>query len=189
MCLTQGLTDDCNAKNAAGVQENQVYLIPKEWLNADPFTVAGDGTLSAISIDLVASGGLTGLFQFAFKKDANGYRGEASGESPNIFFEQTVTLVKDKMNQATRNSIMELVDCGCGMVAILVDNNCKQWVLGVTYRAECTAFICKGLRYAAGSAEQTGIDPTADNNQYEITLTGLSWELAREYTGVIPVNP
>ena len=186
MCLTQGLTKNCAEPNQAGT-EDKLYLIPAQWLDEPAFTVDPNGSLSAISIDLVASGGVTGFYSYDLRRDANGYRGELAGEQPNLYIEQTVTAIIDKMNQDTRNVIQEWLDCRCGLVAIVVDNNCKQWVLGVSYNAACAKFQIRGLRVAAGSAEQTGVDPTADQNQYEVTLTTNSFELAREYSGVIPL--
>ena len=163
--------------------------MPIDWLDTPPFTVAVDGSLSAIAVDVVASGGPTGFYEFDLKRDANGYRGEFAGEQPNLYIEQTVTAVIPKMEQERRNAVMEMMTCNCGMLAMVKDNNCKVWVLGIYYDTACSEFVQRGLRLAAGSAEQTGVDPTADFSQYEITLTTTVWELAREYTDAIPVNP
>lgn len=185
MCLTQGLTLNCNINSIGGI-ENKLYLIPCNWLDAAAFTVAGDGSLSAIAIDLVASGGVTGLYVFDIQEDSGGYRGEFAGEAPNLYIEQTVTATVPKMDQTSRNALQQLLKCRCGLVGIVVDNNCKQWVLGMYYNEECSKFVCRGLQVAAGTSEQTGADPTADLNEYTVTLTATNFELAREYTGVIP---
>jgi hypothetical protein len=185
MCLTQGLTLSCSLKSTAGVKD-KIYLVPVEWLDDPAFTVGVSGDLSALAIDLVASGGVTGAYEYDLKRDANGYSGEFAGESPNLYVEQTVTLVIPKMQQEHRNIIMEWTKCYCGLVGIVCDRNGKQWVLGVSYNEDTATFDYRGLRVAAGTAENTGIDPTADQNEYTITLSSTVFELAREYTGAIP---
>lgn len=188
MSLTQGLELSCNLRSTAGLEEC-IYLAPCDWLDDPAFTIAGDGALSDIAIDVAKSGGPTGLYKFDLKRNANGYTGEAGGSVDNIFFTQTVTLVIPKMAQASRNAIMEMLSCRCGLIGIVVDNNCKQWVLGFQYDEDCSKEKCKGLRVDAGTSETTGIDETADQNEYTVTLTAIVRELAREYTTVIPVNP
>lgn len=185
MCLTQGLTLPCNI-NSIGGTEDKLYLLPCDWLQDPPFTLEANGALSSVAIDLIKSSGVAGFYEFDIKRDSGGYRGEFAGEAPNLYLEQTVTLSIPKMDQATRNSIQQLLKCNCGLVGIVVDNNCKQWVLGVSYNEECSKFICRGLQVAAGTSEQTGADPTADLNEYTVTLTAVAFELAREYEGVIP---
>jgi len=186
MCLTSGLTLPCNI-NSIGGNEDTLYLIPCDWLDNPAFTVLGNGELSAIAINLIASGGVTGFYQFGVKRDSLGYRGEFAGEAPNLYLEQTVTLTVPKMDQTSRNAIQQLLKCNCGLLAIVVDNNCKQWTLGVSYNEDCSKFVCRGLQVAAATSEQTGADPTADPNEYTVTLTGIAFELAREYSGVIPL--
>ena len=185
MCLSQGLTLDCDENSIAGT-ENKIYLIPCNWLDDPAFTVGVNGELSALAIDIVKSGGVTGAYVFDIQEDSGGYRGEFAGESNKLFVEQTVTVTIPKMQQSSRNSIQQLLKCRCGLVGIVVDNNCKQWVLGVHYNEDCNKFICRGLRVAAGTGEQTGTDPTADSNEYNVTLTATVFELAREYEGTIP---
>ena len=185
MCLTQGLTLSCELKANAGLRDS-IYLIPANWLDDPAFTVGVNGELSALAVDLVASGGATGGYNFDLKRDSNGYGGEFAGEAPNLYVEQTVTLVIPKLQQAHRNIIMEWAKCNCGLVGIVKDRNGKQFVLGVSYDDDSAEFDIRGLRVAAGTAENTGIDPTADQNEYTITLTATVFELAREYSGVPP---
>jgi hypothetical protein len=183
MCLTAGLTLPCDLSSSAGIQDG-LYLMPCTWLDTAGTTISASGDIDAIAIDLVASGGATGFYKFDLKHDANGYTGELDGTSPNYFFTQTVTAVIPKMATATRAKLMEIITCNCGLIGIVVDNNCVQWVLGLSFKC---GVVCRGLRVASGTTETTGIDPTADNNEYTVTLTSTVNELARELTAAIPL--
>jgi hypothetical protein len=183
MCLTQGTTTNCNEKSVAGITD-KIYLANCEDMDFSGWTVGASGEISAIAVQV---GG--GFFEYQIKHDSGGYTGEFDGEAPNLFLNQTVTLILSGLSQERRNVIMEMVNCNCGMVGIVEDNNCKQWVLGVTYFESCTEWKCRGLRVATGTTETTGIDPTADQNEYTITLTATVFELARQFTGTVPLHP
>ena len=184
MCLTAGLALDCNLKSVAGIND-KLYLMPCSWLDTAGTTVGAGGDITAIAIDLVASGGETGFFILELKHDANGYTGELDGVPPNIYITQTVTAVIPKMDAARRAVLMEIINCNCGLIGIVVDNNCNQWALGLDY--SCAEWNCRGLRVASGTTETTGIDPTADSNEYTLTLTATVFELAREVSATIPL--
>lgn len=185
MCLTQGNILDCDFFNQAG-GENKLYLMPCSWLDLTGFTIAAGGDVSGITVDVVASGGVTGFYVFDLETDRNGLVEEVGGTKPNTFITQTVTAVIPKMTQGHRNVLEEWRNCRCGMVGVFVDNNCVAWLLGMSYNVDCDKWVCNGLRVEPGSLRQTGIDPTADANENIYTLTATVYELARELTATIP---
>jgi hypothetical protein len=184
MCLTQGLAANCNERSNAGTID-KIYLMNCEDADFAGWVLGATGDISTLAVQV---GG--GFFEYDIKRDSGGYTGEFDGDPPNLFLTQTVTLIIPGMSSAKREVLMEWLNCNCGMIGIVQDNNCRQWVLGVNYNATCTDWQCRGLRVASGTTETTGIDPTADQNEYTVTLTATVFELAREYTGAsIPMHP
>jgi hypothetical protein len=183
MCLTQGLTTNCDQKSVAGITD-KIYLATCQDMDFTGWVVGVSGEITTLAVDVAG-----GFYEYEIKHDSGGYTGEFDGEAPNLYLTQTVTIVLSKLDQERRNVIMEMVNCNCGMVAVVEDNNCKKWVLGVNYNETCSEWKCRGLRVASGTTETTGIDPTADQNEYTITLTATVFELAREFTGTVPLHP
>ena len=91
-----------------------------------------------------------------------------------VFYAQTLEIILNKLQVNTRNEILLLAKNR--LVAIVVDNNDKAWVLGKDNGLDITG---------GGSATGTAF---GDRNGYTLTFTGNEKELAALFTGTPPVD-
>ncbi len=96
---------------------------------------------------------------------------QASIENGTFFFAQTLSIVLNKLQAATRNEILLLGQNV--LMAVIQDNNSKYWLYGAT----------NGLTLSGGSAKMG--KALGDRNGYELTFTGEEREPALEVTSGI----
>jgi hypothetical protein len=126
-------------------------------------TVDSDGKILTIG----ATGGT--VYSYVFEKNTSSYVEaiNASIENGTVFYQQDLTMVFFKLQQAIRNQLRLLAQ-NTNLKVIVETNNGSYWYLGETF----------GMTLSAGSGE-SGL-AYGDRNGYSVTLTGLEAEPARE---------
>ena len=155
--LTAGYSLDCR-DGMGGVKS--IYLANYE--NVSGVTSA-DGVITAIA---KANGGRFYKFNLtrATASAIEDFQDDLATGS--TFNNQTITLIFNKLQAATRNQIA--IIAGATLVAVVEDRNGKYWYYGKE----------SGLMRSGGSAA-TGTSG-ADRNGYEVILTGEEREMALE---------
>jgi hypothetical protein len=156
--LTSGYNVTGCLDNTGGVKE--VYFI--ELGNLDSITETA-GVVTAIDKAVGKK-----FFKYQQIKETSEAFSEPSGniENGTLFFNQTVSIVLNKLQTATRNEILLLA--ANLLVAVVKDNNGKYWLFG----KENGLFLTSG-RSSTGKA-------MTDRNGYELTFTGAEHALEVE---------
>ena len=161
--LTSGYTLDC--KDAVGGLKSVLFI---EWKNVTAITVTAN-VVSAIT----KAAGKT-FFKYELAKETSQFTETvtASAQNGTIFYAQSLNIILNKLQTATRNEILLLAQNN--LMAIAEDKNGKYWLLG----------RLNGLDISGGTA-QTGT-ASGDRNGYELTFEGQEKELAIEVgSGII----
>ena len=160
--LTTGYTLDCR-DSVGGVKS--VYFIEID--NVSGFTSAS-GTISAIN---KANGGR--FYKYNLVKGTAEAKEEYqdSVENGTNYVQQTLTMILNKMQAATRNEIALLAQNR--LIAVIEDRNGKYWCYGKE----------NGLDRTGGTAG-TG-KAMGDRNGYELTFTGMEGTTAMEVSSSI----
>lgn len=156
--LTQGFsTFDCK-DNVGGVKA--VWFIGHSDVTA---ITEASGTVSAIT---KASGKV--FYKYLLVRNTASFEQAIQGniENGTVFFENTLTVILNKMQANTRNEILLL--SRNTMMAVVEDQNGRYWLAGKL----------NGLDLLSGNAG-TGT-AAADRNGYTLTFTGSERELALE---------
>ena len=164
--LTSGFTVGCN-DSIGGVAEFWIANMPAD------FAVATDVNGEAT--------GLTGTGLGYYKYETTNAQGAASvmNDNPTVndangtsFFDQTATLVLNKMETAKRNEVKMLARAK--MSIIIKDNNGTYWLMGET----------NGVRLVSGD-NGTGT-ALGDRNGYSLSFQAQEPEPMRAVTVAIP---
>ena len=152
--LTAGFTLDCN-DSQGGIEKLYIANGPAESITETA------GVVSAITVGgsaLVPAD----FFVFETPRQTSSLTETttASQENGTITFEQSLTMVFNKLEAAKRNQLLLMAE-STNMVVIALDNNGKAWSIGLERGAYLTtATATSGVAYA-------------DRNGYEITLNGM----------------
>lgn len=160
--LTIGYSLDCKDSNG-GIKS--VYF--SEIDNVSGFTTSA-GTVTAIA---KANGGR--FWKYNLTRSTGSAMEEFNDNIQNgtNFNKQTLTIILNKMQVATRNEIALLAQNR--LLAVIEDNNGKYWLYGKA----------NGLEREGGSA-QTGT-ARGDRNGYELIFTGEEKDMAMEVSSGI----
>jgi len=160
--LTTGYTLDCR-DSVGGLKS--VYLIEID--NVSGVTSAA-GVATAIS---KANGGRFWKYNLVKATGEATEEYQASEENGTFFHNQSINVILNKMQAATRNEIVLLSQNR--LMAVIEDRNGKYWLYGKD----------NGLTLSAGSAK-TGV-AMGDRNGYELTFSGAEEDPALEVTSGI----
>ena len=166
--LTQGFSVGCN-DSIGGVKAFYIDNMP-----SDGLTIAEDANGIAT--------GITGTNLAYWKYETTSGQGAASvfSDNPTVndangtsFFDQTATLVLNKMDQTKRNEIKLLARAK--MSIIIEDNNGKYWLMGET----------NGVRLVSG--ENTSGTALGDRNGYSLSFQAQEPEPMPIVTVALPL--
>lgn len=160
--LSSGYTLDCR-DSAGGIKS--VYLANFENVSG---VTSSSGTISAIA---KANNGRFYKFNLTRATASAVEEFTDSLENGTSYNAQTLTMIFNKMQAATRNQIVILAQAT--LVAVIEDRNGKFWYYGKE----------TGLMRAGGSAA-TGT-ALGDRNGYEVILTGDEREMALEVSSSV----
>ena len=152
-CVTGGRTRNCATAISGG--SNFLYLTDKEDVATVTVGAGGDVTGITMGVGLI-------FYKFQFAPNTAVFTESLTNEN-------CTTQVR---NQSDRNSIMELADCCCGMVAIHGENSGLAWLWGFDETEECFLTANEGT---SGTAK-------SDPNEEIITLTAIATQKARVFT-------
>jgi hypothetical protein len=162
-CVTAGRTRNCATAISGG--SNFLYLTDKE--DVSTVTVGVNDEITGIT--MVA---LTVFYKFQFAPDTASFVEAMTNENCATQVTQTYTMNWRGRNQTDRNSITELANCCCGMVAIHGENTGVSWLWGFDETEEVFLFSNDGTSGVAKS----------DPNEEIIVLQAISTKKAREFT-------
>lgn len=120
----------------------------------------------------------TGFTRLDFEKDTAFLEQTNTRNGYNINTTQTLSMIFPIMSCDLRWRLRSIFNCACGVVAIVKDNNNQLMVVGID-TFENGDWVEEGtwepIELKTGeSTGNTGADPTADRNEYLVTLTGNS---------------
>jgi hypothetical protein len=167
MCLQAALDKACDAIKTGGVSE----LHFANWADYVSVTEDVDGKVTAITMQPA-----TVFYEFNAKANSIQFVEDFTNEG-GFQATQTLTQVWESFDQTQRNQIMDMAACNCGMICIHKENTGKRYIWG--YKKTEEAYLFTGNR-DSGTAK-------SDTNQVTPVVQALATELAREFTGVIPV--
>lgn len=164
--LTAGFTLDCNDANGG---------IDKIFISNGP--VESFIHTSGVVSDIVVGGSSLApadFFVFETPRQTSSLTETAtiSQENGTIFFDQSVTMLFNKMEATKRNQLLLMAEA-TSMVVVVKDNNGKYFSIGLERGAYTTA------------ATATSGTAYGDRNGYEITISGLEAAPSFEVTGSI----
>lgn len=165
--LSAGRSTNCTGGTASGGIADDLYLA-----NANEVT----------SIQQDADGKCTGItmvtdkvfYAFDFRDFSARFQ-EPLTKDPTtgaVQVDQTFEMIWPSRNHADRNSIMDMANQDCGMVAIHIENTGVAWIWGYKSKQRCK------LRTATGDSGAALTDP----NQETLTIGCFSQEKAVEFT-------
>ena len=152
--LTAGFTLDCNDANG-GIDKIFIANGPVQSITETA------GVVSAITVEGTALAPAD-FFVFETPRQTSSLTETAtiSQENGTVFFDQSVTMVFNKMEAAKRNQLLLMAEA-TSMVVVVKDNNGKYWSVGLERGAFTSA------------ATATSAVAYGDRNGYEITISGL----------------
>jgi len=162
-CVTAGRTRNCATSISGG--SNFLYLVDKE--DVATVTVGVGGDVTGITM-----GALLVFYKFQFAPNTAVFAEAMTNENCATQVTQTYTMNWNGRNQTDRNSIMELADCCCGMVAIHGENTGLAWLWGFDETEEAFLFSNDGT---SGTAK-------SDSNTEVIVLQAIATQKARVFT-------
>lgn len=171
MALTTGIAAVCQAWNGGG---EKLYLADKA--DVTSFTLVG-GIYTAVTM---ASGKV--FKEYAFYDDTFDWKEDSNRntESGTTMIKNTLEMFIQGKSQTLRDAIEEVIGSStCGVIAILEDNNDTKWVIGYGERNK------RALKMSTGAG--TIGKKLDDMVGTTITLTNDTVELARTFTGTVPV--
>jgi hypothetical protein len=171
MALTTGISAVCQAWTGGG---KKLYLIDKADITS--FTLSG----GIYTVCTPASGKV--FKEYAFFDDSFDWKEDSNRntESGSTKITNTLEMMFQGKNNTLRLAIEEMIASStCGMIAIVEDNNDTKWVIGYGERSKRALKMSTG----AGSIGKLQDDMVGTT----ITLTNDTLELARVFTGTVPV--
>lgn len=164
--LTAGFTLDCNDANG-GIEKIFIANGPVESITE------ATGLVSAITVGGSALAP-SDFFVFETPRQTSAANETAtiSQENGTVFYDQSVTMVFNKMEAAKRNQLLLMAEA-TSMIVVVKDNNGKYFSIGLERGAYTSA------------ATTTSGTAYGDRNGYEITISGLETAPMYEVTGTI----
>jgi len=164
--ITSGFTLDCN-DSQGGIEKIFIANGPTESITES------NGVVTAITVGGAA---LTPSDFFVFETPRQTSTANEnvtiSQENGTVTYEQSVTMMFNKMEAAKRNQLLLMAEA-TSMVVVAKDNNGKYWSIGLERGAYTTsATVTSGTAYG-------------DKSGYEITISGLEASPMYEVTGTI----
>lgn len=162
-CVTAGRTRNCASAISGG--SNFLYIVDKQDVTTVTVGAGGDVTGITMGVGLV-------FYKFQFAPDTAVFAEALTNENCATQVVQTYTMNWRGRNQSDRNSIMELADCCCGMVAIHGENTGLAWLWGFDETEEAFLFSNDGT---SGTVK-------SDPNEEVIVLQATATKKARVFT-------
>ena len=172
MSITAAYSYTC-AANTGGA--TSLYLANKA--DVTSFTLVG----SEYTAVTMAGGAV--FFEFEVETDSLEFAETvAKGDKRSYSVEQMINGYMPNMSTSQRNALQELIDSSpCGIIAVVLDNNSNKKVVGYSQN-----FTTKRTAYIESIESTSGVAITDSNgSQFQIKATGN--ELARIFTGTVPV--
>ena len=164
--LTAGFTLDCNDSNG-GIEKIFIANGPVESITetaglVSAITVGGSALVPADFFEFISPRQTSSLTENATISQENG----------TVFYDQSVTMVFNKLEAAKRNQLLLMAEA-TSMVVVAKDNNGKYWSIGLSRGAYTSA------------ATTTTSSSYGDRAGYEITISGMETAPIFEVTGTI----
>lgn len=171
LTLTAGLSKACGARSGG---------VRKIWLaNVNEilsFTLTGN-SWSAVTMD-----GSAKFFLFEFEQDTAYHKGAGTTENMAIKVDHEVGAFFSLNNAIKRDRFQEILEASpCGVVAIVEDNNGTKWVRGWSNKFAGERALKNNTVDDDSGKLMTDLSGTT------IVLKGTDSELARVFTGTVPV--
>ena len=160
--------------------ENNTGGLVNIWLtdkaNVSSFTLSGS---SYNAVTMVSS---AVFYKYEFEQDLAEYTNPASRENSSTLVNHNIEFYLTKMTATQRDANQSLFDSStCGMVAIVEDGNTNKWVVGYSENFA----LARPLKIA--STEGGTGKAFSDGNGTVVNLASSDNELARDFTGTVPV--
>lgn len=171
MSITEGYSQPCTASTGGLVN---LWLTDKD--NVTSFTLSGS-EYNAVTMNASAV-----FYKYEFEQDTGGLRQNGTRESRSSIVTHEVEFYMTKLSTTQRDALQAIIDSSiCGLIAIAEDANGQKWVLGYSENFG----TARPLKFAS-SEGATGVAFSEDNGT-TVMLSSSDNELARIFTGVVPV--
>jgi len=184
MAIDAGLGIGCTDLQATG---GISQILIREFATGDTATYDNAAGKHGIS-SLKDTGGSTATWMvYEFKNETPSLSIAATKENGSTAFECTLSFNLPKTDAGKYHELQNLLNA-C-MMAIAVDTNGKNWVIGVSEKYANEDVFTRNQTYANLSGMEGGTGAAySDENGITITLMARQFELPREYTGTLTVN-
>ncbi len=179
-CMSMGIAKDCNDFGAGGI--DTFWAAP---LDAVAGVTIAAGVVTAITMEVGPPAGL--FYKFEPYQETAVFTEELERAQLSSKFTQTLAAIFPIRSTAKREAIMELANCGCGLVIVHRENTGKLWIWGLTKDKEETLPIGFGAELASGT---TGTSGTAisDSNNETISIQAVSTYKAYELSSAFDMS-
>lgn len=174
--ITQGVTIVCEDRNRRGGIA-KLFLVNVDEIAS--FTPGGGPDHEYT--DVVMSPTAAIFFEFQFEEFEAEHTSETTAERGAPVITHTIDAHIPKMEKVKAGALQAAVD-SCKVVAIYENFNGNKFVIGFDE-------ILKDKSALRGAVSEGSGRAMEDPNGYTLTLIGKSGELAREFTGTIPLAP
>ena len=184
MAIDTGLGIGCTDLQATG---GISQILIREWATGDAVTYDNAAGKHGIS-SLVDTGASTATwYVYEFKNETPSLAVAATKENGSTAFECTLSFFLPKTEEAKYHELQNFLNA-C-MMAIAVDTNGKNWVIGVSEKYANEDVASRNQTYAnlSGMEGTTGA-AYSEENGITVTLMARQFELPREYTGTLTVD-
>lgn len=168
-CLN-GFSKTCGNSNSAGI--SRIKLVDLDEVAS--VTETSD-VISAVGLDMGAV-----WYAYDFEEDTASFS-EVKVDGKKAIWNLTLQLSWARMDNSQRAELMAMVDCNCGIMAAVEDNNGIIWIVGGA-PSSAGVISAQGL-YLTGNEANTGASLEADENQQTVVLTGRQRFKAKTFSG------
>lgn len=161
VCTLSAITRSVCPTGRAGIAK--LWVASADSVSA--LTFGSDNEVTAITMVSAEK-----FYRVDIEKNTGFFNQTVSRIKSNINVAQQISFVLPVMDKATHKNLRSIFDCACGLIAIIKDNTGKFHFAGIsTYPGSPVTWEAEQMRTGESTAN-TGADPTADSNEYVITL-------------------
>ena len=184
MAIDNGLAVGCTDLQATG-GINKILL--RSWADGDAITYDNTAGKHGIS-SIVDTGGSTASWHvFEFKNETPALTVNATKENGSTSFECGLSFMLPLMDEAKFHELQTMLNT-C-MMAIAVDTNGKELVLGVSEKYENEISDARNQTFLNLASMEGGTGAAfSDENGITVSLMAKQYELPRLYTGTLTVS-
>jgi len=182
-CIEDNLLNNCD-ENPIGGLFGKLYLADASGIDG-AFTLGVNGEIDSISMQTTPDPAY--FHEFDIVENQNNYtEDQQRTDSQAVVNNASLVFVVAGRTQSARNILQKLNRC-CQVVAIHTEGSGRRWVMGYTQDEVQGEGVAARYAKVSTNLSETG-SAAEDSNQYTVTLTWVSNEMARELNAAFDIS-